>query len=194
MKTKLLLFLTGIICGITNAQVDFQLHLITNQINLPSSVFPIDLDNDGDLDILSTSYSDSEVVWFENTDGLGTFGGAQLISNSMTTAIFAISADLDNDNDNDVVSGSFDKIAWYANNGNGTFGSHHNPLGGPVITTCHTSSAGGKALGYALLGGIIGSGPGAIIGSRRKKFEINGIETMYNSFLDTLKEYTLTTN
>jgi hypothetical protein len=31
------------------------------------SVFAADMDNDGDMDILSASYSDSTIAWYENT-------------------------------------------------------------------------------------------------------------------------------
>ena len=43
------------------------------------SVYAADLDVDGDIDAASIT-ADGEVAWYENTDGLGTFGSAQIIS------------------------------------------------------------------------------------------------------------------
>ncbi|WP_179019846.1 T9SS type A sorting domain-containing protein [Winogradskyella forsetii] len=84
-----------------------------------------DLDNDLDLDIIARSNTGNNIVWFENTDGLGAFNVAQdLITNvSSTTAIRV--ADLNNDNAKDIVC-SYDlswinNVAWYENLGNQTF-------------------------------------------------------------------------
>lgn len=99
------------------------------------SVYTSDLDNDGDLDVIvgyygtATVTSSSRVVWFENTDGQGSFGSRQDISplffpNNAYGVTSVYSGDLDNDGDMDVISSSFkdDKIAWYENiDGLGTF-------------------------------------------------------------------------
>src|SRR5512136_2443699 len=46
-------------------------HLMTSGYDLPSSVFPSDMDGDGDIDLLTTSGGDDEVTFWENLDGSG---------------------------------------------------------------------------------------------------------------------------
>ena len=63
-------------------------------------------------------------MWYENTDGLGSFGPPQVISILTDGATSVFAADLDGDGDQDVLSSSDqdDKIAWYENDGLGNFG------------------------------------------------------------------------
>ena len=89
------------------------------------SVAAFDLDNDGDLDLVSASFDDDTIAWYENTDGAGTFGLQRVISTFANGAEFVTGADIDNDGDVDVISASYtdDKVAWYENkDGTGTFG------------------------------------------------------------------------
>jgi len=99
--------------------------IITTSTNAARSVFGADLDGDGDTDVLSASFSDDKIAWYENTDGLGSFGPQQIITTSTDGARSVYSTDVDGDGDNDVLSASLsdDKIAWYENtDGQGTFG------------------------------------------------------------------------
>jgi hypothetical protein len=91
--------------------------IITSTLVTPYMVFSIDLDDDGDADVLSASGTDNKVVWFENMDGLGTFGLEQIITTSTDGPRSVYAADIDNDGDNDVLSASIreNKIAWYEN-------------------------------------------------------------------------------
>ena len=89
------------------------------------SVYTADLDSDGDMDVLSASFEDDKIAWYENTDGQGTFGDQQVITVIADRARSVYAADLDNDGNMDVLSASSfdDKIAWYENTGGqGTFG------------------------------------------------------------------------
>ncbi len=100
-------------------------HVITTSANNAYAVFAADLDNDGDVDVLSASFEDDRVAWYENLDGKGTFGEQLNISKAAKGATDVIAYDLDGDGDQDVVSASAfdDKIAWYENlDGNGLFG------------------------------------------------------------------------
>ncbi len=80
-----------------------------------TSVFTIDLDDDGDMDVLSASYNDYKIAWYQND------GGENFIDHIITTdagwaqSVFA--ADVDSDGDMDVLSASYwdDKIEWYEN-------------------------------------------------------------------------------
>lgn len=87
------------------------------------SVYSTDIDGDNDNDIICTSIFDKEIVWAENTDGLGTFGSIHIVDNNSNSTPYVYSCDLDNDGDNDILSGGGDNIAWYENtDGLGTFG------------------------------------------------------------------------
>ena len=63
------------------------------------SVFGADVDGDGDTDVLSASYEDDEIAWYENTDGQGTFSAQQLISTLANGAQYVFAADVDGDGD-----------------------------------------------------------------------------------------------
>lgn len=80
-----------------------------------------DLDGDNTLDLLLGNYD--EVFWIEHTDSV--FGNEiHLISDQVLDLRGIHAADIDDDQDLDVVSASAwnHKIAWYENDGNGTFG------------------------------------------------------------------------
>ena len=86
------------------------------------------MDGDGDTDVLSASENDDEIAWYENTDGAGSFGAQQVISNLADLARSVFAADVDGDGDTDVLSASEndDEIAWYENtDGAGSFGTQH---------------------------------------------------------------------
>jgi len=106
--------------------------LVSTNALYAESVYAVDLDGDGDADMLSASGKDDKIAWYENTDGLGTFGPEKVITLNANYAVFVYAADLDGDGDADVLSASKidDKIAWYENtDGLGTFGPEQ------VITT-----------------------------------------------------------
>jgi hypothetical protein len=80
-----------------------------------------DLDGDGDVDVLSASYNDSKVAWYENLGG--TFGPQQVIStdNLFVAAVNAV--DLNADGRLDVLaSGYSGVVGWFENLGGETFG------------------------------------------------------------------------
>lgn len=82
-----------------------------------------DFDGDEDLDVASASLVDGRVVWYENTDGAGTFGPGQDID-VLDSAQSVVAADLDNDGDVDLVACDADggSIVWYENtDGQGSF-------------------------------------------------------------------------
>jgi len=102
--------------------------IISTQVDFPNNVYADDIDGDGDLDVISSSKADNKIAWYENLDGIGGFGGQNIIS-TMTQAPTSVYAkDIDGDGDLDVLSASEvdDKIAWYENiTGQGDFGEQN---------------------------------------------------------------------
>lgn len=101
------------------------LRIISTNVNTPESIFAIDIDGDGDMDVLSSSYNDDKIAWYENTDGLGTFGSQRIIGN-LNYAYSLYATDIDGDNDIDVIASSVfgNIVVWYENiDGAGTFGT-----------------------------------------------------------------------
>ncbi|MCA9172581.1 MAG: VCBS repeat-containing protein, partial [Planctomycetales bacterium] len=100
--------------------------LITNLANRAQSVRTADIDLDGDLDVVSASYGDGKIAWYENLDARGNFGPQQVITNRLNGPVYVHIADLDDDGDMDVLSASISDsiVAWYENtDGAGTFGA-----------------------------------------------------------------------
>jgi hypothetical protein len=134
VKLSVLVLSVFIMYQFTFTQTSFNKQIILYQTenHRPYSVFPADLDGDGDMDVLSAFYIPGKIVWFANMDGQGMFGNERIITTETLGAQSAVAADLDNDGDMDVLSASEwdDKIAWYENlDGLGSFGAQH------VITT-----------------------------------------------------------
>lgn len=88
-------------------------------------VFAVDLDGDQDLDVIASLVIglNDYIVWFENTDGRGTFSDGEPILRAKNHAFNV--GDLDRDGDVDLVTvlSLQDEIVWAENkDGKGTFG------------------------------------------------------------------------
>ncbi|WP_291129562.1 T9SS type A sorting domain-containing protein [Flavobacterium sp. UBA7682] len=96
--------------------------IISTTINGATSVFVGDVDGDGFKDVLATAYLDNAVVWYKNTDGLGTFAAPQFIDTNLYNSSRVYLSDIDSDGDMDVFALGTTRIAWYKNLGLGSFG------------------------------------------------------------------------
>lgn len=87
-----------------------------------TSVHSADIDGDGNMDVLSSSYTDNKIAWYRNL-GNGNYSAIHIITTDAKFAYSVYSADLDGDGDIDVLSasGGDSKIAWYENMGSGNF-------------------------------------------------------------------------
>ena len=123
--------------------------IISTSASDASYVISADLDNDGDNDVISGSFGDKKIAWYENMDGLGTFGAQQIITTETSGAITLFTSDLDNDGDIDILSASpgDNKIAWYENeDGKGNFSEQKiistNALGAVDVITADINNDG----------------------------------------------------
>jgi len=87
-----------------------------------SSIYVIDVDSDGDIDVLSTSWADDKIFWYEN-DGTQNFA-EHIITDTIFSADDVFAIDMDNDGDIDVLSISDNSVTWYENNGYQSFTGH----------------------------------------------------------------------
>src|SRR5690606_30742583 len=83
------------------------------------STFGADIDGDNDIDILTVK--DTEIAWFENLDGQGTFqeDAANIIITELFTPNYIFAKDINGDGTIDILSsiGQNNKISWYSNLG-----------------------------------------------------------------------------
>lgn len=101
--------------------------ITTNGLSV-EPIFTIDIDGDGDIDVIAATGGADKVAWYENLDGLGNFGSENIIINNLLGAHSIYSTDLDNDGDNDILAtggGAFDgEVVWFENlDGQGSFGA-----------------------------------------------------------------------
>ena len=86
-------------------------------------MYTADVDGDGDIDIVSGSWSDDTIAWHEN-DGTGNFTAGEHILSGVVDKIRGVLAiDVDGDGDMDLISASVDDdtVAWYKNDGSQNF-------------------------------------------------------------------------
>ena len=96
--------------------------IITSNMDYPLDIAVADIDGDGDLDVIAVSTYDDKLAWFENLDGLGTFGPLQLLATVEYAQTVRVK-DMDGDGDLDIIAGGDNKVIWFENlDGQGTFG------------------------------------------------------------------------
>ncbi len=98
-----------------------QIQLLPNVLSGITDVLTVDLDADGDLDIVTRQQNQNRIAWLEN-DGSQNFTENQITINVQTVFGFDI-GDLNQDGFPDIVtsSSSDGKISWFRNDANQTF-------------------------------------------------------------------------
>ncbi len=89
----------------------------------PTTVEALDLDGDGDLDLVSTRYEDGTLVWIENT-GQATFGPAQEIAEGLSRLEALDLADIDGNGTQDLLLGGEFFLVWFERLPDGSFEGH----------------------------------------------------------------------
>tara|TARA_B100000575_G_scaffold27000_1_gene18229 strand:- start:37269 stop:39185 length:1917 start_codon:yes stop_codon:yes gene_type:complete len=116
------------IFSIIYSQTTFREISVTNGADGLFSVIIEDVDKDGDLDIISASYLDDKIAWYENDGNIIPTFSTHVVSTAANGAVLVVAGDLDNDGDIDIISACYDNnsIVWYENDGNiiPTFSSH----------------------------------------------------------------------
>lgn len=134
-KYSLIIFL--LISSLCSSQTLFEDKALLDHkgdINRLKDINIVDIDNDGDLDIVSISSPDNKLAWFENLDGQGSFGNIQFIDNNLVEQGLSYSidfekvytSDIDGDGLIDIISNASEtnEISWYKNlNGVAQFGN-----------------------------------------------------------------------
>lgn len=103
-------------------------NIIASNIERASDIYTADFDGDNDPDILTSSLTDGEVIWFENLDGQGSFGPEQIISSAFDGIRAVHADDLDQDGDMDIIAASQNDttVIWFENtDGQGSFVSRN---------------------------------------------------------------------
>ncbi len=102
----------------------FELHqnlnFITTAAAQVKSLEPVDLDGDGDEDLLFSTIQNSLTGWYENTDGQGNFSEAIILAGS-PFGTDSLPSDIDNDGDFDIIVLGYNEIGWIENLGSGIF-------------------------------------------------------------------------
>ncbi|MDP8205442.1 MAG: FG-GAP-like repeat-containing protein [Candidatus Electryonea clarkiae] len=118
------LVLTVFIPAFMFAQIEFEEHTIAGNFDGATGVYAIDLDSDGDLDVLGASEIGNDITWWEN-DGEQDFTEHVINGNFIDAkAVFAI--DVDGDDDIDMLGGgqTGNIISWFENDGDEDFDQH----------------------------------------------------------------------
>jgi hypothetical protein len=98
--------------------------IVSYSSSRPMRVHSADFDNDGDVDILASSWNDNDFVWLENTAGDGSSWTEHMINGYAAGIIGIYAADFNGDGWIDVVSAnrSASSIVWHPNLGGGNMG------------------------------------------------------------------------
>lgn len=131
----------------SGGKVTWSKHIIDDQSNCPTHGNPVDMDGDGDPDVVmalgfryrpgskdptdSQVPEDSQIVWYEN-DGPGRSPWKKhIVKERFNDAFEATGADLDGDGDVDIVATTWrnpGRVAWFENTGDPRGRWKHHPL------------------------------------------------------------------
>ena len=89
-----------------NSPPAFASHVIATDADGAASVYAADLDSDGDVDVLSASEFDNEIVWYENDGAASPSFTSRTVYTDAAGAFSVYAADVNGDGDLDILSAS----------------------------------------------------------------------------------------
>jgi hypothetical protein len=94
-------------------------HAISSDLNGPSSISWLDLNQDGRTDIIATAINANQVCWFENDGGNPPGWTPHVVTDTFVGACSAWPYDLDGDDDIDLACAAWTggRVAWFENTG-----------------------------------------------------------------------------
>ncbi len=139
----------------------FPQHIISTATQGFNALKVIDLDMDGDLDIVGTDKSNDEILWFENDGTASVWTSHVIFSGATVTGVRDLSlADFDGDGDLDIVVAAETTpiLYWYKNGGNAASWTEHDTgitTGGNLstVTTGDITNNGAMDIIYGLVSG-----------------------------------------
>ncbi len=101
-------------------------HEVNDEIDGVYSIWGVDLDNDGDNDVVCDSRILNKVVWFENLNGDGLNWEQHFVDEDIDNPRWLVISDLDQDADQDILGTAYGLgiIYWWDNDGTGAFNRH----------------------------------------------------------------------
>jgi len=108
---------------IKSEELLFAEHVILDNLNGPNTIASADFDDDGDVDVVATSFDGNYISWLEN-DGNQNFTSYRFIENFGQPRADVTRLDGDLDYDIIAASQSGDKISWFENDGKANFIEH----------------------------------------------------------------------
>jgi hypothetical protein len=94
---------------------------ISSSVSGARSVFPADIDQDMDLDVIGAAFTGNEIVLFRNDGGNPVQWTQQTVDNSFSGAHWVYACDMDQDGDIDILGAAYisrDIAIWYNDGGN----------------------------------------------------------------------------
>ena len=101
----------------------FNENIILENLNGPNTIAAADFDDDGDVDVVASSFDGNYIAWLEN-DGCQNFTPHRIIENFGQPRVDVAHIDGDLDYDIIAASQSGDKISWFENDGQANFIEH----------------------------------------------------------------------
>lgn len=99
----------------SGSSFSWEKHVIDDSFDGAWSVFPADLNEDGNIDVLGSAYSGNEISWWENADGAGASWVKHCLVSDYDMPMSVCAADVDGDSNIDAIGSTYegDEIAWW---------------------------------------------------------------------------------